>query len=53
MVEKDFLVEGIGKEHFFLQNFGESFGFFGYDNFHPFLRDFHFLNMIKKLYLQI
>ena len=49
MVEKDFLVEGIGKEHFFLQNFGESFGFFGYDNFHPFFEGFPFSEHDKKV----
>ncbi len=49
MVEKDFLVEGIGKEHFFLQNFRESFGFFWYNNFHPFFEGFPFSEHDEKI----
>ena len=49
MVEKYFLVEGIGKEHFFLQYFGEGFGFFGDNNFHPFFEGFPFSEHDEKV----
>lgn len=43
------MVEGIGKEHFFFQNFGEGFGFFGDDNFHPFFERLPFSEHDKKV----
>ncbi len=40
MIENDFSIEVVGKEHFFFQNFAESVDFLGGDNFHPFFKAF-------------
>ncbi len=60
MVKKNFLVEGIGEEHFFLEYFRKRLCFFWNNNFHPLLQRFPlpehdkkviFTNLIKSLNL--
>lgn len=36
MIKENFLIKGICQEHFFFQNFRNSFGFLWNNNFHPF-----------------
>ena len=49
VVKKNFLVEGIGEEHFLFEYFRKRLGFLGNNNFHPLLEGFPLPEHDKKV----